>query len=96
MSVQASPVRVASDLACNRIEHAVYEPARMFGRHFEESDEIVSLLSRQSIDTLKVSCFFLLYVTFWLMHCAQELFRDEVSKDEWMMIKKMKPLLGID
>lgn len=38
-----------------KIEHAVYESAKMFGRHFDEKDEIYSLISRQSIDVLKVT-----------------------------------------
>ncbi|KZT20635.1 hypothetical protein NEOLEDRAFT_1151208 [Neolentinus lepideus HHB14362 ss-1] len=36
-----------------KIEHAVYQTAKMFGRHFDEKDEIVSHISRQSIDVLK-------------------------------------------
>ncbi|PWN46835.1 hypothetical protein IE53DRAFT_382587 [Violaceomyces palustris] len=36
-----------------KIEHAVYESAKAFGRHFDEKDEIVSHISRQSIDALK-------------------------------------------
>jgi translation initiation factor 5B len=38
-----------------KIEHAVYETPKMAGRHFDENDELVSLVSRQSIDVLKVS-----------------------------------------
>lgn len=37
-----------------KIEHAVYQAARMFGRHFDEHDELVSHITRQSIDVLKV------------------------------------------
>jgi translation initiation factor 5B len=37
-----------------KIEHAVYETPKMAGRHFTESDELLSLISRQSIDVLKV------------------------------------------
>ena len=37
-----------------KIEHAVYESAKMFGRHFDEKDELVSQITRQSIDVLKV------------------------------------------
>jgi len=36
-----------------KIEHAVYESAKMFGRHFDEKDEVISKISRESIDTLK-------------------------------------------
>jgi len=37
-----------------KIEHAVYETAKMAGRHFDENDELLSMISRQSIDVLKV------------------------------------------
>lgn len=37
-----------------KIEHAVYQSAKMFGRHFDEKDELLSHISRQSIDVLKV------------------------------------------
>ncbi|GMK55413.1 hypothetical protein CspeluHIS016_0204690 [Cutaneotrichosporon spelunceum] len=36
-----------------KIERAAHQAARSFGRHFDEKDEIVSLISRQSLDTLK-------------------------------------------
>lgn len=61
-----------------RIEGPSYETSKMFGRHFLESDEIVSKISRQSIDVLK------------------ECFRNEVSKEEWLLIKRLKPVLNID
>ncbi|KAI0276147.1 hypothetical protein BGY98DRAFT_987638 [Russula aff. rugulosa BPL654] len=38
-----------------KIEHAVYQSAKMFGRHFDEKDEVYSRISRQSIDVLKDS-----------------------------------------
>jgi len=38
-----------------KIEHAVYQSAKMFGRHFEEKDELYSHITRQSIDVLKES-----------------------------------------
>jgi hypothetical protein len=37
-----------------KIEHAVYQSAKMFGRHFDEKDEVLSRITRQSIDVLKV------------------------------------------
>ncbi|KAF9449567.1 hypothetical protein P691DRAFT_774614 [Macrolepiota fuliginosa MF-IS2] len=36
-----------------KIEHAVYQSAKMFGRHFDEKDELLSHITRQSIDVLK-------------------------------------------
>ncbi|TFK43116.1 hypothetical protein BDQ12DRAFT_596557 [Crucibulum laeve] len=38
-----------------KIEHAVYQSAKMFGRHFDEKDELLSHITRQSIDVLKNS-----------------------------------------
>ena len=60
-----------------KIESAVYEATRMYGRHFTEKDSLLSKLSRQSIDVLK------------------EGFRDQVSKDEWALIVKLKKILNI-
>jgi translation initiation factor 5B len=81
-----------------KIEHAVYESAKLFGRHFNgmwrvsgieaawsltcftllEHDELVSLISRTSIDALKTH------------------FKEQVDKDDWVLIaKKLKPLLDI-
>ena len=37
-----------------KIEHAVYQSAKMFGRHFDEKDEVISHITRQSIDVMKV------------------------------------------
>lgn len=49
----------------------------MYGRHLEEGETLYSLISRQSIDTLK------------------EFFRDEVKKDEWVLVKKLKTVFDI-
>ncbi|KAL6249676.1 eukaryotic translation initiation factor 5B [Rhinocladiella similis] len=49
----------------------------LYGRQLEEKDTLYSLISRQSIDTLK------------------EFYRDEVTKEEWSLIRKMKPLFDI-
>jgi len=38
-----------------KIEHAVYESAKMYGRHFDDKDEVVSQITRQSIDVMKES-----------------------------------------
>lgn len=38
-----------------KIEHAVYQSAKMFGRHFDDKDELLSHITRQSVDVLKVN-----------------------------------------
>ncbi|KAF8883402.1 hypothetical protein BD779DRAFT_1801969 [Infundibulicybe gibba] len=38
-----------------KIEHAVYQSAKMFGRHFDDKDDLLSHITRQSIDVLKDS-----------------------------------------
>lgn len=50
----------------------------MFGRHFDMEDQIVSLLTRKSIDLLK------------------EHFRSIMTKDDWNLVRKLKPHFGID
>ncbi|KNE91628.1 hypothetical protein PSTG_14936 [Puccinia striiformis f. sp. tritici PST-78] len=61
-----------------KIEHASYQSAMTFGRQFDEKDELLAQISRQSIDVLK------------------NVFRSEVSKDEWALIVKLKKELMID
>ncbi|KAH7922410.1 hypothetical protein BV22DRAFT_1037540 [Leucogyrophana mollusca] len=60
-----------------KIEHAVYQSAKMFGRHFDEKDDLLSHITRQSIDVLKAS------------------FKADVSNEEWLLIKALKPRLNI-
>ncbi|KAH8115780.1 hypothetical protein DFH11DRAFT_1688413 [Phellopilus nigrolimitatus] len=38
-----------------KIEHAVYQSAKMFGRHFDDKDDIISHITRASIDVLKTT-----------------------------------------
>ncbi|EXJ95264.1 translation initiation factor 5B [Capronia coronata CBS 617.96] len=49
----------------------------LYGRQLEDKDTLYSLISRQSIDTLK------------------EFYRDEVTREEWSLIRKLKPLFDI-
>ncbi|KAF8351086.1 P-loop containing nucleoside triphosphate hydrolase protein [Amanita rubescens] len=60
-----------------KIEHAVYQSAKMFGRHFDEKDEVLSHISRQSIDVLKTT------------------FKADVTNEEWLLIKGLKPRFNI-
>ncbi|KAI9638510.1 P-loop containing nucleoside triphosphate hydrolase protein [Dioszegia hungarica] len=43
--------------AAVKIERAPHEAAKLYGRHFDDKDEVVSLLSRMSIETLKSDTF---------------------------------------
>lgn len=60
-----------------KIEHAVYQSAKMFGRHFDDKDEVFSHISRQSIDVLKST------------------FKADVTNEEWLLIKALKPWFNI-
>jgi len=53
------------------------EATRMVGRHFFEDDELVSLISRRSIDLLK------------------ENYRNDLNKEEWILVVKLKKLFDI-
>ncbi|KAL9609035.1 MAG: hypothetical protein Q9204_009186, partial [Flavoplaca sp. TL-2023a] len=48
-----------------------------YGRHLEEKDTLYSMISRQSIDTLK------------------EFYRNDVSNEEWALVKKLKGLFDV-
>ena len=50
----------------------------MFGRHFDESNQICSWITRKSIDSLK------------------EYFRNEVTQEEWKLVKALKTKYKID
>jgi hypothetical protein len=48
------------------------EKSRLYGRHFDHTDQLVSKISRESIDALK------------------QFFADEMTKDDWRLILKLK------
>ena len=50
----------------------------MFGRHFDETNQIASWITRRSIDSLK------------------EHFRDELTMDDWKLVKMLKMKYKID
>jgi len=61
-----------------KIEHKATNLLKcVFGRHFEENDELVSKISRSSIDALK------------------ENFRDDLTKDEWKLVVRLKHLFNV-
>lgn len=70
-------VRRGSPAVAIKLECAGYEAPRMFGRHFTESDELVSKISRESIDILK------------------ETFRNDMEKEDWAVVIKLKKYFNI-
>ncbi|GAB4816828.1 hypothetical protein N2152v2_003874 [Parachlorella kessleri] len=54
------------------------ESQRLYGRHFDFKDELVSKISRKSINVLK------------------EMFRDDMGKDDWKLVIKLKKTFRID
>ena len=48
-----------------------------YGRHFDHNDNLVSKLTRESIDLLKTN------------------FKDEMEMADWALVKKLKPVFGI-
>lgn len=53
------------------------EAARLYGRHFDHNDELLSKISRESIDSLKAY------------------FKDEMSKDDWRLVIKLKQIFQV-
>jgi len=72
-----------------KIEHAVYQSAKMFGRHFDDKDELLSHITRQSIDVLKVGL-----VDNSIRRCIliswKTTFKADVPNEEWVLIRGLK------
>lgn len=67
------------DLVAIKIESTKPEEAsRLFGRHFDDKDQLVSRITRKSIDSLK------------------DVFRDQMTKDDWKLVVKLKKVFKID
>jgi len=60
-----------------KIEQLVNGQDYYYGRHFIHTDNLVSKLTRESIDLLKAN------------------FKDEMEPTDWMLVKKLKPVFGI-
>ncbi|XP_065880948.1 eukaryotic translation initiation factor 5B-like [Euphorbia lathyris] len=65
--------KVAVKISSNSSE----EQQKMFGRHFEQQDSLVSHITRNSIDVLKAN------------------YRDDLSLEDWRLVRKLKALLNI-
>jgi translation initiation factor IF-2 len=50
----------------------------MYGRHFDHTNQIISRISRDSID------------------CLKEVFKDEMSKEDWKCVMKLKKVLSVE
>jgi translation initiation factor 5B len=51
--------------------------SRLYGRHFDHTDALISRISRESIDALKSH------------------FAEEMTKDDWRLVIKLKKMFGI-
>jgi translation initiation factor 5B len=61
---------------------------------FTDKDEVVSLISRQSIDVLSKSC--VTGMRSALTTTVEDTFRDKVELSDWALIKKMKVEQGVN
>lgn len=66
------------------------ESAKIFGRHFDEKDVVLSRIMRESIDVLKVCPFQSMSIRIPLQIPFQTTFRDQVSKDDWDLLRALK------
>jgi translation initiation factor 5B len=53
------------------------EQSRLYGRHFDHRDQLMSRVSRESINALKSH------------------FVDEMTKDDWRLVIKLKKVFGV-
>lgn len=78
----------------------------MYGRHFDESNELISQISRRSIDVLKeyyrvryittaISIYLAEPLTRASNFCEFTLLQDEMNDENWQLIRRLKKLLDI-
>jgi len=81
MELNHKPVDVAKrgDNVALKIEaQNAEESSRLYGRHFDFKDKLISKISRKSIDLLKKH------------------FKDDLEKDDWRLVIKLKKTFAID
>jgi translation initiation factor 5B len=66
--------KVSVEISASRPDEA----SRLYGRHFDFHDPLVSRITRKSIDVLK------------------NLFREELTKDDWRLVVKLKKTFHIE
>ena len=66
--------RVAMKIESTKPEEA----ARLYGRHFDYQDALVSRVTRKSINVLK------------------DMFRDEMGKEDWKLVIRLKKMFNIE
>eukprot|EP00884_Botryococcus_braunii_P012838 jgi/Botrbrau1/21555/Bobra.174_2s0055.2 len=70
---------VKGDMVAMKIEATKpEESSRLYGRHFDFKDMLVSRMTRKSIDLLKLH------------------FKDELSRDDWKLVVKLKRVFNIE
>ena len=77
MEVNKKPTKSARPSDGNIAVKISNDGSAVYGRHFDDQNQICSLLTRDSIDELK------------------EFFKDEMSKDDWRTVIKLKKLFQI-
>ncbi|KAF4669181.1 hypothetical protein FOL47_002662 [Perkinsus chesapeaki] len=68
---------IKGDSVAIKIQPTAAQAHVTYGRHFDSSNTLMSLINRRTID------------------CLKENFRDDMRKEDWQLIMRMKPIFGI-
>lgn len=78
---------------CVKIENPGGDAPKMFGRHFDETD---LLMSRVSICGRKTCLYpFFLQISRESIDACKDYFRDELAKSDWALMVELKKLFEI-
>ena len=79
---------------CVKIENPGGDAPKMFGRHFDETDLLISRVS--SCGRKDLSFYhFLLQVSRESIDACKDYFRDELAKSDWALMVELKKLFEI-